>query len=223
MSRLRRLAPLSGIAGIICLLAGFISGSTPTPSWSDAQIQTWYTGHSLGRWMFAAYLIAAGAVLLLIFAGVVRERMTDAGISCTGVSIAHAGALAFAITTLVGAGLYGAIPIAHTFFNAPPPSADVSRYLSGAAYGAVVAFNALGAALLAATMSVMSLRTPATHPRLLPKWLAVLGIPFSLAILANAAIPMFPMALWYAAACATMSLRSKQVATAPVREPVVAD
>lgn len=207
MSALHRLAPLSGLAGIGCVIAGLAMDAAPTSSWSDAQIAGWYASHGSAHWFVSAYLLALGAPLLLIFAAVVRDRLARAGASHLPCSITQGAGAAFAITILVGAGIYAAVPAAMTFSNAPAPSADVSRYLLGASYGVLVMFSAFAAALLAATASITSLRHQA-----LPRWLAIIGVPASLPMLANAALPMGVITLWYLVASITLTVRT---ATAP--------
>jgi hypothetical protein len=209
VSALHRLAPLSGLAGIGCVVAGLAMDAAPTSRWSDARITDWYANHGSAHWFLSAYLLALGAPLLLIFAAVVRDRLARAGASHLAGSIAHGAGAAFAVTILVGAGIYAAIPAAMTFAKSPAPSADVSRYLLGASYGVLVMFSAFAAALLVATVSITALR----H-RVLPRWLAIIGVPTSLLMLANAAIPMGFITLWFVAASIALTVRTAPAAPA---------
>ena len=192
MSISTRLAPLSGAAGIACIVAGLATDQAPTSSWSDGRITAWYATHGNGEWLLSAYLIAAAAPFLMIFTGVVRERLAAAGASRVVRSVVLSAGTAFAITALVGAALDAGVPAARVFSKAPAPSPDISRYLLGTAYGTLVMFSAFAAALLAATISVGSLRT-----RAVPRWLAVAGIPMSVLMLANAVMPMAVITLWF--------------------------
>ena len=202
MHGLRRLAPLTGLAGIALLVAGLATDTAPTSQWPDARIENWYVHHGRGPWLLSAYLLAAAAPLLLAFTAEVRRRIADSGGSERAQSLVLGSGIAFAVTVLTGAGLYAAVPAAMTFTHAPAPSADTSRYLLGAAYGILVMFSAFAAALLAATISITSL-----HHRVVPRWLAVAGIPASLLMLANAALPMGVITLWFTAASITLAIR----------------
>jgi hypothetical protein len=207
-SPLRRLAPLTGLGGILFLVAGLATDQAPTSSWSDARIEGWYAHHGRAHWLVSAYLLAAAAPLLLAFAAEVRERLAEVGASDRARSLVSGAGVAFAVTILVGAGLYAAVPAAMTFTKAPAPHADTSRYLLGASYGTLVMFSAFAAALLAGTVSVVSLR----HP-VLPRWLAIAGIPASLLMLANALLPMGVITLWYGVASVALAGRRASLGT----------
>lgn len=213
MSATRRLAPLSGLAGILCVVVGLAMDAAPTSSWSDAQITRWYADHGLAHWFVSAYVLALGAPLLLGFVAVARERMADAGVGNAARTLVLGSGLAFSVTVLVGAGLYAAVPAAMTFSKAPDPSADISRYMLGASYGVLVMFSAFAAALFAGTLSVTSLRSG-----VLPKSLAVIGLPASVLMLANAVMPMAVITLWFGATSIALTLRSR---TSDVRAEVL--
>lgn len=197
-----RFAPLTGLAGIACIVGGLASDRAPTSSWSDARIQRWYTTHGLGVWFLSAYLLALGAPLVLVFTAVVRERLRRAGAGRVATTVVSGSGVAFAVTVLVGAGLYAAVPAAMTFTHAPAPTAAVSRFLLGAAYGVLVMFSAFAAALFALAVSVTALRT-----RALPRWLAIAGIPLSAIMLANAVLPMGAITLWFLVVPVAFSVR----------------
>lgn len=194
MSSTRRLAPLSGLAAIGCVVAGLAMDAAPTSSWSAGRITAWYGTHSLGHWFVSAYILAAGAPLFLLFVTSVLARMADAGADRHARTLVLASGVTFAVTVLVGAGLYAAVPAGMTFSKAPAPSADVSRYLLGASYGVLVMFSALAAAMFTAALSISSLRY-----RVLPRPLAILGIPAAALMLLNAVMPMAVITLWFTA------------------------
>lgn len=202
MNTLRRLTPLAGLAGVALVVVGLGMDQAPSSSWPDARIEAWYQTHGGGPWLLSAYLIAAGAPMLIAFVADLRQRFAAAGAGERAQSIALAAGIAWAVTLLTGAGLYAAVPAAMTFSHAPAPGADISRFTLGASYGTLVMFSALAAALLALTTSAVSLR----H-RVLPRWLAIAGIPASLLMLANAALPMAVITLWYAAASISLAVR----------------
>ena len=218
MSLPARLAPLSGVAGIGFLVAGLATDKAPTSSWSDTRITSWYATHGNAQWLVSAYLIAVAAPFLLIFTGVVRERLAASGASRVSRSVLLGSGTAFAVTALVGAALYAGVPAARVFAEAPSPSPDISRYLLGAAYGTLVMFSAFAAALFAATASIGSLRS-----RAIPRWLAIAGIPAAVLMLANAVMPMAVITLWFLVASITLTLRPLREPAVPARRPAAAE
>jgi hypothetical protein len=219
MSLPARLAPLTGLAGIGCVVAGLASDQAPTSSWSDARISAWYATHGSGEWLFSAALIAAGAPFLLAFAVTVADRLAAAGASARTRSLVTASGTAFAVTLILGAALYAAVPAARVFTSSSAPSPDVSRYLLGAAYGALVMFSAFSAALFAGTVSVAAIR----H-RAMPTWLAVVGVPLAVLMLANAFLPMAAITLWFLLASVTLAVsrpRAGHVVAPAVRTQAV--
>jgi hypothetical protein len=216
MSRASRLAPLTGLAGIAFVITGLATDHAPTSSWPDARIEQWYTTHGRAGWFVSAYLLAAGAPLILAFVAVVREQLRKAGAGNIACDILSGSGIAFAITILVGAGLYAAVPAAMTFTSSPAPPAAVSRHLLGASYGVLVMFSAFAAALVALTVSVTALRT-----RALPRWLAIAGIPAALLMLANAVLPMGVITLWFVTASIAFTVKRPHL-KAPARAAVAA-
>lgn len=207
-----RFSPLTGIAGIGCVVAGLALDRAPTSQWPDAQITHWYSTHGRFLWFLSACLIALGAPLLIAFTAVVRQRLEDGGASRFAGQFVSGAGLALAVTYLVGAGVYAAVPAAMTFSSAPAPDPSTSRYFLGASYGILVMFSAFAAALFAVSVSVTALRTGA-----LPRWLAVAGIPAGLLMLLNAVMPMAVITLWFAVVSVAMCSRRR---AAIVPEPV---
>jgi len=203
MHGLKRLFPLTGLGAIALVIAGLATDKAPTSSWSDARITHWYVDHGRGFWLASAFLIAAAAPLLLAFTADLRHRMAAARVGDRAQSLVLGAGIAWAVTLITGAGLYAAVPAAMTFSHAPAPGADISRFTLGASYGILVAFSAFAAALLAGTLSVVSLR----HG-VLPRWLAIIGLPASLLMLANAVMPMAVITLWFSAASISLAVRA---------------
>ena len=169
-SPLPRFSPLTGVAGIGCVVAGLALDRAPTSQWPDAQITQWYGTHGRFLWFVSACFIALGAPLLIAFTAVVRDRLERSGASRFAGQLVSGAGLALAVTYLVGAGVYAAVPAAMTFSSAPAPDPSTSRYFLGASYGILVMFSAFAAALFATSVSVTALRTGG-----LPRWLAVAG------------------------------------------------
>lgn len=217
MPTLSRIGPLAGVAGIGCAVAGLAMDTAPTSSWSDQRIADWYTANGSGHWLLSAYVLAAAAPFLLLFTAVVRGRLARAGASPTSLSVVLGAGTAFAVMLMTGAALYAAVPAARVFARAPAPSADISRYLLGAAYGALVMFSALASAVFAAAVSIAALRT-----RALPRPLAVVGVVLAVLMLANAVMPMAAITLWFLVISVAFALRPDRTTVAEPEEAVFA-
>ena len=75
-------------------------------------------------------------------------------------------------------------------------------------------FSAYAAALLALTVSITALRTGA-----LPRWLAIAGIPAAALMLANAALPMSIITLWFVTVSIALTIRPTDHTTIPATAP----
>ena len=208
-SPLPRFSPLTGVAGIGCVVAGLALDRAPTSQWPDAQITQWYGTHGRFLWFVSACFIALGAPLLIAVTAVVRDRLERSGASRFAGQLVSGAGLALAVTYLVGAGVYAAVPAAMTFSSAPAPDPSTSRYFLGASYGILVMFSAFAAALLATSVSVTALRTGG-----LPRWLAVAGLPAGALMLLNAVMPMAVITLWFAVVSVAMCSRRRVVIVA---------
>ena len=208
---LQRLASLTGLLGPVFVIIGLATMDAPEASLPDAQIQQWFATHGLGHWFLSSLAVAIGGVFLLVFAAVAAARQEAVGAGPIGRHLTSVAATAWGLLVLVGASVYAAVPATHTFMSTQPPTADTYRYVGGIFYGTLVMFCALAAALLAATLSVTSLRTG-----LLPRGLAVAGIPASVLMLANAMLPMAVITLWFAAAAITMTVRGARAPSVAV-------
>ena len=191
---IRRLTPLTGVLGPLFVVLGLFTMNAPEASLPDADIEQWFATHDFTQWFLSAVAVAVGGLLMLVFAAVVAARQEEAGASAVGRQLTAAAGTTWGILTLVGASVYASFPVTHMFMGTQPPGADLFRYLGGVFYGTLVVFCALAAALLAITLSVTSLRTG-----LLPRSLAVIGIPASVLMLANAMMPMAVITLWFGA------------------------
>jgi hypothetical protein len=212
-----RLSPLTGIAGVACVVAGLALDRAPTSQWPDAQITQWYSTHGRSLWFVSACLVALGAPLLLAFTAILRDRLDHSGASRLAGGLVSGSGIALAVTYLVGAGVYAAIPAAMTFSKAPAPDPSTSRYFLGASYGILVMFSAFAAALLAVTVSVTAQRT-----RALPRWLAIAGVPTGALMLLNAVMPMAVITLWFLVVSITMTVRQRSaVVTAPLARAAI--
>ena len=216
MTTSQRLTPLSGLAGIACIVGGLAADAAPTSSWPDARITGWYATHGMTHWLLSACLLALGAPFLLIFTADLAARLADRGAGRRATAVVAGAGITWATTILVGAALYAAVAAAITFAQAPAPSPDISRYFLGSAYGVLVMFSAFAAALLAAALSLTALRC-----RTLPRWLAAAGIPASILMLANAWLPMAAITLWFAATSITLTVAHRAPASR-ISQPAMA-
>lgn len=199
---MQRTAPLSGVLGLVLVAAGLASDRAPDSGWGDAQTQAWFATHGLGGWLVSAVLIALGGTVLLVFAAVVAARQEQVGAGPIARHLTLLAGGAWALLTIMGGAGFGTIPLAHVFMNPEPPSTATYHVLGGLFYGLLVAFCALAASLLAATLSISALRTG-----LLPRWLAVAGLPAAVLMLANAMLPMLVITVYFATVSIVLTKR----------------
>lgn len=199
---MQRTAPLSGVLGLALVVAGLASDRAPDSDWGDAQTQAWFATHGLGGWLVSAVLIALGGTVLLVFAAVLSARQEQVGAGPVTRHLTLLAGGAWALLTILGGAGFGTIPLAHVFMNPEPPSAATYHVLGGLFYGLLVAFCALAASLLAATLSISALRTG-----LLPRWLAMAGVPAAVLMLANAMLPMLVITVYFATVSIVLARR----------------
>lgn len=138
--------------------------------------------------------VGLAGVLLLIFTSVLATRLEHAGAGPTAVRIVTAAGTGWAaMTMLAGAAWIGPF-VAHAAFTKTPPTAQSNLIMSGFGYSALTLFAGLSAAIVAATVTAVALRSD-----MLPRWLAIAGVPASVLILANPVLPMAVMTLWFTA------------------------
>jgi hypothetical protein len=190
------------VLGLALVVAGLASDRAPDSDWGDAQTQAWFATHGLGGWLVSAVLIALGGTVLLVFAAVLAARQEQVGAGPVTRHLTLLGGGAWALLTILGGAGFGTIPLAHVFMNPAPPSTATYHVLGGLFYGLLVAFCALAASLLAATLSISALRTG-----LLPRWLAVAGVPAALLMLANAMLPMLVITVYFASVSIVLARR----------------
>ena len=151
------------IAGVVTLLAG--TGSAPAPFAPAADIAAWYAGYALPI-RIAATLQLGAAVPLGILAASVYARQLRLGVRVPGPAIGLYGGLAASLLLLVSALVTWSIA-SGTDPADPGGTAALGRLafaLGGVGY-------AVGMGLLIAGIAV-----PAYILRLLPRWLALVGL-----------------------------------------------
>jgi len=154
--------------------------------------------------MISAAFGALAGVCAIVFAAVLRQRVTGAGDRSLAAQLVAAGGYVAAALMLTGVALYGAIPIQHLFNDATLPTPAMSRAMLAAGYatGFVVAPLAFGLMILA--VSVLGLR----HGTL-PRWLAIAGFPLAAVQLASLLFfPAWLIVLWSLVIGVTLIIRT---------------
>ncbi len=187
---------LIGPLAAVVLLGGLFENNIET-SKPDAAIHDWLVSTGNGTWLAHTTALAVAGVLLIAFAQVLRVRLTGGGAQQDETARGLARAVAALGTTigtmvLVGAGLFGAVPIGRLFEGAPDPDPSVYRYLMAASASVFVIFLSLPAATLAASASLLGLRLGT-----MPRWLGITGLVLAALILVSAFVaPLMVFGLW---------------------------
>jgi hypothetical protein len=213
-----RVSGLIGAAFAVTYAAGLFLDNGPSQGLSDTKTATWYATHGMNQWLLSFALVALAGICAILFAVVLRDRVTAAGDRSAAAQVLSAAGTAAAAVVLAGAVLYGTIPAQHVFNSAALPTPAVSRIMLGAAYAAVVLVAPLAFGLMMAAVSVLALRNGS-----LPRWLAILGFPLAALQLANAVAPMAALVLWSLLVSFALVLRkTRPDITAPTPERVLA-
>lgn len=189
-----RLAPLSGPLGIGGIILGLVMDTLPDGNVTDAELKRYLAENGYGKWLFMAIAIGIGGALLLVFAGVLADRAERAAPGSIAAQVVRTAGTAWGVLTLVGAASWASIPVAHLFSTDRDPTASYYAFGFGMAYGTLVMFCAFAAATTATALTTIALRTD-----ILPRWLAIAGVPASVLILANAVMPMAVITLYFVA------------------------
>lgn len=202
---------LSGPAAAVLLMAGLFENNIET-SQNDGAITSWLRAHGNLLWMSHATLTVLGGVLLLVYAQVLRSRLSA---THTGPLERSVGALGTLVATMmaVGGAVYAAVPVGRMFEDAPDPSAAVYRYLSAAAASVLVIFLSLPGAALCGCVSALGLRRET-----MPRWLGYTGLVLAVLMMISAFVaPLMIFGLWLAVSGVALSFRSS------VRHPATAE
>jgi hypothetical protein len=183
-----RLTGLTALLFPILLFIGtFFAFDQPD---NDAPDQEWIDyvnddGKLVGN-LIGGYFLIVAAIVFLVFAVTMYQRLRSANADATWSMIALAGGLAFSICLMIGAIPVIAIAGGQKLGSATPTGPELARWLPQVGFGIILLAGGLSAALMVAVTSYLGLRT-----RALPSWLAYLGFVTALALLAAGAfIPM---------------------------------
>ncbi|KRF13869.1 hypothetical protein ASG90_13685 [Nocardioides sp. Soil797] len=189
-----RLGLLTGPMAFLAVIAGLASDTLPGGDVTDARLASYVDQHGYGVFLTMGGGVALGGLLLLVFVSALATRLEEAGASPAQVRLAQSAGTIWSMATII-AGIAWITPfVAHVGFTSAPPTADVNLVMAGLGYGSLALVGGIAAALVAATVTAVALRTS-----MLPRWLAVAGIPASLLILANVVLPMAVLTLWFTA------------------------
>ncbi len=209
-----RLGLLTGPLAFAAIILGLATDTLPGGEVTDAQLATYLANHGYGVFLTMGGGVGLGGVLLLVFTSVLATRLEHVGAGPLPVRIVTAAGTGWAaMTMLAGAAWIGPF-VAHMAFTA-----QTNLIMSGFGYSALTLFAGLAATLVAATVTAVALRTD-----LLPRWLAIAGVPASVLILANPVFPMAIITLWFTAVTVCLMRRAGTRSAAPTRiaQPVVA-
>jgi hypothetical protein len=201
MSTTARLAPLSGLAGIVLFDVGWF-WDPAAPFDSDSRIAAWYATHPDGPWLAAGALTILAAPFFLVFAGAVRDRLAAGGASPQIQRLVHGAGRGFGIAVLVFGAVYMAIPAARTFTSVGAPSADVSRFAGSAEFSV---WMLLSTALMG-TFAV-GFAGGAFASRAVPRWLGVAVLVLLVPVLGNPVLPMAGITLLVVLVSITLTVR----------------
>ncbi|MDP8908414.1 MAG: hypothetical protein M3N47_04695 [Chloroflexota bacterium] len=194
-SRWDRLAPLSGAAFFVLLLAHAISsGETPGNYASGSVVLSDFTAHESAR-KVSSLIEALAVVFLIFFASRLRAWLQARGADALA-SAVFGGAVVIAVGGATRAGIGWALASGHDSLE--PSAAQALNVLHAGHYPAIVGMAIF---MFAAWASI--LRTGA-----LPSWLGWAALPIALAAVAPPSLfPLIATGLWIAVASVVMYRR----------------
>jgi hypothetical protein len=189
-----------GIAAIVfavLFVVGFLFVSdTPEGDESNLEWLRYYADSDNRRMIIiGAIVLALAALAFLVFLGVLRERLRNAGAGLEWIgTTAFASGLLFVAMLAVATLGTASVSASVEFGDAPVVrDADVLRTFESLGIGALVLFGAAAAGLLIITTSVVAGRAA-----LLPRWLVVVGYIVGVIVLLGGLffIPLVLFVLW---------------------------
>jgi hypothetical protein len=189
-----------GIAAIVfavLFVVGFLFVSdTPEGDESNLEWLRYYADSDNRRMIIiGAIVLALAALAFLVFLGVLRERLRNAGAGLEWIgTTAFASGLLFVAMLAVATLGTASVSASVEFGDAPVVrDADVLRTFESLGIGALVLFGAAAAGLLIITTSVVAGRAA-----LLPRWLVVAGYIAGVIVLLGGLffIPLVLFVLW---------------------------
>jgi len=196
-----RLDALSGLVGIALFAVGWFWDPIPPNDWSDSRLDAYLSTHTpTAPWLVVCVLQLLAVPFLWRFATVLRDRLAAGGASSGLRRAAHGTARALAISVLVFALLYAALPVG-AVFGFRPPSAAIYLFVGGANFGLFI---------LASTLSVLGMVVAVTVAAFgrkgIPLGLGIASIPLGLAVLLNVVLFMSGVTVWIAVTSIVLAL-----------------
>ena len=193
--RYERLAPLSGAAFFVLLMASAISGgAVPDGDGSGASVLSFYGEHA-GAAKLSNLLATLGCVFLVLFASRLRGLLRDAGAEALATA-AFGGAIVLAVGGAARAGIGWALASDHAAIE--PGAAQALNVLFASHYPAIT-----GIAVLMLAAGIALLRTHALPAAL--GWTALaIGV---LAVAPPTLAPLIACGLWLTVAAIVMTRR----------------
>jgi hypothetical protein len=192
-----RVGGIAAIAFAVLFVVGFLLVSdTPEGDESNAQWLRYYADSDNRRMIvIGAFVLALAAVAFLVFLGVLRERLRNAGsgLEWVGTTAFASGLLFVAMLGVATLGT-GSAAASVEFGDSPlVRDADVLRTFESLGVGALVLFGSAAAGLLIVTTSVAG--GPAGF---LPRWLVVTGYVAGVIVILGGLffIPLALFVLW---------------------------
>jgi len=164
----RRFAPVSGVAAVALILAGFAAaGNAPKGTSSVAKVVAYFSKHSSAQ-TTSGVLLSLGALLFLVFSAsfAARVRSVPGG---AALCLLGAGVLAVGLTTYAGLSIAMADVVAHV----PGSALQVLNVLADDAVFVFLITIGTSAFLLGAAAAVFG-------TALLPRWLAWWAVAFAI-------------------------------------------
>ncbi len=202
MSLVTRLAPLTGVLAIALIVASLASDSLPDSTSDDATLAAYVASHGVTAWFVMATGIALGGVLLLVFTGVLGARVAEAGAGPVTQRVVQTAGTAWAVLTMMGGAMSAIVPIKVMFYTPDAPTAALYPYLNALSYSVLVSVCAYAAALCAFALSVAGIQSG-----VIPRWLAIAGLPAAALMLANVVLPMSMITVYFVTVSVTLAVR----------------
>jgi len=179
-----RLAPLTGVAFFVLLVASGVTAQKPPDDFaSSATVVSFFKAHQ-GAEKVSNLLAGLAVVFLVLFASWLRTHLDSRGAGGLA-SAVFGGALVLVVGGAARAGIGWALASGHDKLD--PGAAQTLNVLFSSHYPAIV-----GIAVFMFALWVAILRTGA-----LPRWLGWIALPIGLiAIAPPSLIPLFATAVW---------------------------
>jgi hypothetical protein len=211
--QLDRWAPLGGIIFVVLMVVGttFVA-DIPDPDAPQQQLASYLadSGNHM-RNLMGAYIWVVGALALLWFVTGLRSvlRGAEGGTGALSNLVFGAGVV-FAAVWMVSAAAFAAVVDAVGLRGATVSDPDFVKVLPQMAWMILLLGAGFAGLLLVLTTSVLSLQT-----RVLPRWLAWLGIVVAIALLFDVVyVNIVPLLIWVLAASIVLLRRREETATA---------